>query len=45
MPFKWKKIWPRTYALKATPFAAELEEIIGLASWLFRAREFSNQRR
>ena len=30
MPFKWKKIWPTTCALKATPFAAELEEIYGL---------------
>src|SRR5205823_1802727 len=28
MPFKWKKTWPTTCALKATPFAAELEEIM-----------------
>jgi hypothetical protein len=25
MLFKWKKTWPRTCGLKATPFAAELE--------------------
>jgi len=31
--------------LKATPFAAELEEIASRASWLFGDHEFSNQRR
>jgi hypothetical protein len=27
MPFKWRKTWPKTYALKATLFAAALEGI------------------
>jgi hypothetical protein len=27
MLFKWKRTWLTTYALKASPFAAELEEI------------------
>jgi hypothetical protein len=30
MPFKWKRTWPRIYASKGTPFAEELEEIVGL---------------
>src|SRR4029450_10520391 len=45
MLFKWKKTWPTTCALKAMPFAAELEEITSPASWLFGDHEFSNQRR
>ena len=30
MLFKWKKTWPTICALKATPFAVELDEI---TSW------------
>jgi hypothetical protein len=45
MLFKWKKIWPTTCALKATPFAAELEKITSRVSWLFGDHEFSNPRR
>ena len=49
MPYEhavqWKKIWPTTCALKATPFAAELEEITSRAWWLFGDHKFSNQRR
>src|SRR4029453_35479 len=45
MPFKWKKTWPTTCALKATPFAVELEKSTSRASWLFDDHEFSNQHR
>src|SRR5215469_6976337 len=45
MPFKWKKTWPTTCPLKATPFVAELEEITSPEFWLSGDHQFSNQRR
>jgi hypothetical protein len=38
MPFKWKRTWPTTYALRATPFAEELEEGKRIQSLLLTQR-------